>query len=761
MPPSRLSVKSKYANIHGGYIRTCEHDGRRAYVKDTSKGGSEAWIFHESRFGGNHWYFGTSLPTGRHLTSYFHSVGDGDSPEHANWKPEHLDSVKDAHALTHLHADISRLFVDQEFPHSSRSIGSIAMQITGTTKPSWIPVRHLREGDWKLFDGIEPADLLQGSIGNCWFVAAVASMAEFPKEVRRIFGSSTDLEPSGRYTLRLYDHNQDRIRNITIDEFIPCHPRRWWDEHGKPLFARPNGNEAWVLLLEKGMAKMFGSYSKLDGNHAGVAFRALTGEKNTFMWKKQGGSWTKWMLDQKGSHFKSSWPSQKISKDEFFLKLAKYDSMNFLMSASLKVVHAREHRRKDGLVEGHAYSLLQVVDVEGIRLCCLRNPWGHSIEFKGAWSDHDSMWKRFPKVRERLRPKFLEDGIFWMSWSDFVNRWDSVIVCGKSMREGKEAEEHRHYSQVGVGDLSLSKRWGDRLVRPPPAGSVIFPVKPSGLLNCPGKHGLRQHTRSVTCDLCKRLQQEGSEMFGCRTCDYDVCAACVASSAGLEKVESEPGADPPTPRFRGSSVGEAMAAPIVTKVTCPGEHELVLEKILQKGYTCDKCGERIKTGAQAFSCRTCDFDACLLCSTGAMAGVSRTSTALPAERPMVRPTAGARLCACGCGRPAFGRHSTCCTHCRGPEGPHARDCMSKAGVMESVECAAPDRESTPSPGPPPDTLLGYDGEIEGFEKLRVRSLVLCADMTPCAHDCGRPPLGQHDCEAKSRRSAPDSAFGGS
>lgn len=39
--------------------------------------------------------------------------------------------------------------------------------------------------------------------------------------------------------------------------------------------------------------------------------------------------------------------------------------------------------------------------------------------------------------------------------------------------------------------------------------------------------------------------------------------------------------------------------------------------------------------------------------------------------------AGPKLCKCGCKREAFGRYETCCTHCTGPDGPHARDCISK------------------------------------------------------------------------------------
>lgn len=46
---------------------------------------------------------------------------------------------------------------------------------------------------------------------------------------------------------------------VVIDDRIPCRP------DGRPLFARPNGKEAWVLLLEKAFAKLWGSYEALDG----------------------------------------------------------------------------------------------------------------------------------------------------------------------------------------------------------------------------------------------------------------------------------------------------------------------------------------------------------------------------------------------------------------------------------------------------------------------------------------------------------------
>ena len=44
---------------------------------------------------------------------------------------------------------------------------------------------------------------------------------------------------------------------------------------------------------------------------------------------------------------------------------------------------------QDGLVTPHAYSLLSVKEVGGLRMVCLRNPWGRGggKEWLGGWKD--------------------------------------------------------------------------------------------------------------------------------------------------------------------------------------------------------------------------------------------------------------------------------------------------------------------------------------------------------------------------------------
>jgi hypothetical protein len=47
-------------------------------------------------------------------------------------------------------------------------------------------------------------------------------------------------------------------------------------------FSQPNGNEMWVILLEKAFAKFCGSYGALDGGHTVWAWQAMTGDNVLF-----------------------------------------------------------------------------------------------------------------------------------------------------------------------------------------------------------------------------------------------------------------------------------------------------------------------------------------------------------------------------------------------------------------------------------------------------------------------------------------------
>lgn len=57
----------------------------------------------------------------------------------------------------------------------------------------------------------------------------------------------------------------------------------------------------------------------------------------------------------------------------------------------------------------------------------LRNPWG-GFEWDGAWGDKSPQWTE--ETIKAFGPKFdANDGIFWMSYEDFLQYFENLNVC--------------------------------------------------------------------------------------------------------------------------------------------------------------------------------------------------------------------------------------------------------------------------------------------------------------------------------------------
>ena len=153
----------------------------------------------------------------------------------------------------------------------------------------------------KLFEkGIEPQDVAQGQVGNCWLIAALACVAEHPGLVRKAFVTKIRSD-RGKYVVRLFDWQKRKWVTVSVDEFIPL-----TSKDRQMLFAQPNGHELWVSMLEKAFAKFCGSYGALDGGQTGWAFNALTGDP-VFKLKKS---------DDKGDSAKWSRLDMRVEQDE-------------------------------------------------------------------------------------------------------------------------------------------------------------------------------------------------------------------------------------------------------------------------------------------------------------------------------------------------------------------------------------------------------------------------------------------------------------
>jgi len=268
------------------------------------------------------------------------------------------------------------------------------------------PVRWQRpdefmKGSYELYlDRIEPADINQGALGDCWFMSPIAVLAEKPELVKRLFVNK-GVSEIGLYHV-WFCKDGEWVR-VTVDDYFPCLMG------ARTAFSKPNGNELWVMLLEKAYSKLHGSYKIIEGGLPHKGLRDLTG------------------LPSKAHFFESDGTQSMIRDGSFWDLLKNYSDKGYLMTAS--VDKSTEEAKYKGLVTGHGYSLLRCAEAYGNKLLNIRNPWGH-YEWEGAWCDHSRCWTS--KMKEALNPNLDEDdGAFWISYEDFLKYFStmSVAIC--------------------------------------------------------------------------------------------------------------------------------------------------------------------------------------------------------------------------------------------------------------------------------------------------------------------------------------------
>ena len=87
----------------------------------------------------------------------------------------------------------------------------------------------------------------------------------------------------------------------------------------------------------------------------------------------------------------------------------------------------------EGIVQGHAYAMLQVQDYKEEQLVQLRNPHGkadYSKEWTGEWADDSDRWNAKAIETLNYTPNTeAVDGVFWMNQTDFLQQFKYVYVC--------------------------------------------------------------------------------------------------------------------------------------------------------------------------------------------------------------------------------------------------------------------------------------------------------------------------------------------
>ncbi|XP_028759629.1 calpain-type cysteine protease DEK1 [Neltuma alba] len=299
-------------------------------------------------------------------------------------------------------------FTDQEFPPNDQSLfvdpanPPTKLQVVSEwMRPSEIVRQNRLDSRPCLFSGAaNPSDVCQGRLGDCWFLSAVAVLTEVSRISEVIITPGYNEE--GIYTVRFCV--QGEWVPVVVDDWVPC------ESPGRPAFATSKkGNELWVSIVEKAYAKLHGSFEALEGGLVQDALVDLTGGAGE-------------EIDMRSTEAQIDLASGRL-----WSQLLRFKQEGFLLGAG-SPSGSDVHISSSGIVQGHAYSILQVREVDGHKLVQIRNPWANEVEWNGPWSDSSLEWTDRMKHKLKHVPQ-SKDGIFWMSWQDFQIHFRSIYVC--------------------------------------------------------------------------------------------------------------------------------------------------------------------------------------------------------------------------------------------------------------------------------------------------------------------------------------------
>lgn len=307
----------------------------------------------------------------------------------------------------------------------------------------------------KIMHDVDPSDVAQGRVGDCWLLSAISCLAEFDGAIHEIFERTEDLEnkpspQSNMYTVSLYDLPTGRKVNVEVDERL-CNRS---DGSGL-LGAQPSvSGELWVPYLEKAIASHCGGWDKIDGGTCTHAWRILTGCEEQYTFKQSGGLFKAFgafnpnqnkmeeLENSPHDGFAALWPMKwpevggggsmrmGLNGDQLFERMCAWEDAGFMMAAGTR--SGSDSNDTDGIVDGHAYSILDVendVGSDNFDMIKVRNPWGSGEMKSGKWDDDGPGWDQHPDVRAALNPVELDDGIFWLEKDEFFEYFHSVYLC--------------------------------------------------------------------------------------------------------------------------------------------------------------------------------------------------------------------------------------------------------------------------------------------------------------------------------------------
>ena len=245
-------------------------------------------------------------------------------------------------------------------------------------------------------EGASVDDIIQGSLGDCYFLSVIGSLCNNIKLIEKLF-YSLKKSKNNQYGINFYINGKWKL--ILIDDYFPARNTSF----KKFSFSYSSNKEIWVPLLEKAWAKINGCYAKIGtGGLPNEVYDLCSEAYNEYI-----------LIKNK-------------NKEKLWQEIFEGEKKNYLMTAGTTKNTNNFKLEKIGLTPGHAYTVLGILEINKEKVIKLRNPWGN-FEFSGDWSDYSSKWTEELKIKYEFNKK--NDGTFYMSYNDFLKYFITIGFC--------------------------------------------------------------------------------------------------------------------------------------------------------------------------------------------------------------------------------------------------------------------------------------------------------------------------------------------
>ncbi|KAK3683453.1 hypothetical protein B0T22DRAFT_483314 [Podospora appendiculata] len=340
---------------------------------------------------------------------------------------------------------------DPAIDENGAVVGPVDPQLESYSPGSLHRINWIFESPQFTRDEYSSSDIKQGACGDCWWLAAVATVANRRDLMEKICVARD--EEVGVYGFVFY-RDGEWISTVVDDNLwvgVPDfdygedtydstgkkardYKKRWQTGSEALYFAKcEDQNETWLPLLEKAFAKVHGDYEAIAGGWPGQGVEDLTGGVSTTI------------------------VSDRVLRRDRLWKELVNDDGDFVFSCSAFGSGGAEV--KGGLQTGHAYSIIKAreeFDEKGnrFRLVQVRNPWGQRAhaalgEWNGPWSDGSKEWT--PYWLQKLEHTFGDDGMFWMSFDDVL---ETFAVLYRTRLFNEKWTVVNSWTSVNVGWVS-------------------------------------------------------------------------------------------------------------------------------------------------------------------------------------------------------------------------------------------------------------------------------------------------------------------